>query len=446
MPNLHVLDLTDANIVASNYEYYSGQTQTYANVLPAYMFCGQSKLKEIKWPSSITSIGGYAFCDCSGLTSVDLSNSSIQSIGDDAFGGCFGITSVDLSNSSIQSIGNSAFWSCSGITSVDLSNSSIQSIGNHAFSLCYGLTSVNLTGCNKLTSIGSSAFSNCNRLTSIEIPNSVTSIGNSAFSGCSGLTAVKVDRETPISITSDVFTNRANATLFVPAGSTAAYEAADYWNEFKEIVEYAAITMGSSGIATYSSNYDLDFTSVSGLKAYTAGGFSPSAGETTMMRVFKVPAGEGLLLKGEPGSYDVPSVSVDNIYANLLVGVPTATIVNPTEGEYTNFILTYDEVDGIGFYPMDSTGEIGPNKAYLQLPTSALPAASRRIILIFDDEEDVTGIKSLNDKGTLDPWSLATEGTQEMINDKAVYDLQGRRVANPTRGLYIKGGKKFIKK
>jgi hypothetical protein len=197
---------------------------------------------------------------------------------------------------------------------------------------------------------------------------------------------------------------------------------------------YATITIGAAGEATYSDSRDLDFTNVSGLKAYIASGYSPSEGEATMTSVKKVPAGEGLYLRGEPGSYEVPYGKSDYIYANLLVGVPTATIVSPTEGEYTNFILTYDEVDGIGFYPMDSTGEIGPNKAYLQLPTSALPAASRRIILIFDDEEDVTGISAtLNDKS-------------KMINDKAVYDLQGRCVAKPVRGLYIKGGKKFINK
>ena len=46
-----------------------------------------------------------------------------------------------------------------------------------------------------------------------------------------------MNNETPISIESSVFSNRTNATLYVPAGSKAAYEAADYWKEFKEIVE-----------------------------------------------------------------------------------------------------------------------------------------------------------------------------------------------------------------
>ena len=88
---------------------------------------------------------------------------------------------------------------------------------------------------------------------------------------------------------------------------------------------------------------------------------------------------------------------------------------------------------GVGFYPLSKSGTIGPNKAYLQIPTAALPAGARVIRMVFEDEEDVTGINSLNDKS-------------KMINDKPVYDLQGRCVAKPVRGLYIKGGKKFIKK
>lgn len=90
---------------------------------------------------------------------------------------------------------------------------------------------------NSVTSIGDYAFYDCTGLTSIEIPNSVTSIGTLAFNGCSTLTSVKVENEIPLQIGSGVFSNRANATLYVPAGSKAAYEAADYWNEFKEIVE-----------------------------------------------------------------------------------------------------------------------------------------------------------------------------------------------------------------
>ena len=295
---------------------------------------------------------------------------------------------------------------------------------------------------NDVSSISAYSFCCWNGVKSLTIPASVTSIGHHAFFGCQNMESVTVNWTTPIDIAANVFQidgngNMPNATLYVPRGCKAAYEAADYWKDFKEIKEYgdgnATITMGSSGIATYSNNSDLNFTSVSGLKAYIASGFNPATGNLTMTRVYEVPAGEGLILKGAAGSYDVPYEETSAYYANLLVGVPTATTVSPTDGSYTNFILVNDELKGIGFYPLASAGEMGPNKAYLQLPTSIIPAASRSLRMVFEDEEDVTGINALNDK-------------EKMMNDKAVYDLQGRRVSKPTRGLYIKDGKKIMVK
>ena len=110
---------------------------------------------------------------------------------------------------------------------------SVTSIGSNAFA---GSDLSSITIPNSITYIGVSAFLGCYNLTSIAIPNSVTSIGHYAFDGCSSLTSVTVDWTTPITIFSDVFSNRANATLYVPYGSKAAYEAASYWNGFKEIV------------------------------------------------------------------------------------------------------------------------------------------------------------------------------------------------------------------
>jgi hypothetical protein len=90
---------------------------------------------------------------------------------------------------------------------------------------------------NSLNSIGVGAFSYCWSLASITIPANVTSIGDKAFEGAA-LTTVKVENSVPVLIEENTFPSPANATLYVPAGSKAGYESADFWKDFKTIKEF----------------------------------------------------------------------------------------------------------------------------------------------------------------------------------------------------------------
>lgn len=94
-----------------------------------------------------------------------------------------------------------------------------------------------------LTIIGENTFANCTGLSSITIPNGIKSIENNAFLGCTSLTSVSMENPVPCSLSSNAFPNRANTTLYVPAGSKAAYSSANYWKEFKAIVEIDASSM-----------------------------------------------------------------------------------------------------------------------------------------------------------------------------------------------------------
>jgi hypothetical protein len=216
---------------------YSDNTKT--NLLA----CSSAATGTIEIPNSVTSIGYAAFSDCTGLTSVTIPN-SVTSIGMFAFSGCTGLTSITIPNS-VTSIRERAFYGCKGLTSVTIPNS-VTSIGNSAFWDCTGLTSVTIP--NSVTSIGIDAFSGCTGLTSIEIPNSVTSIGIGAFYGCTGLTTITCEAMTPPSLGSSAFENvdKSKCTLYVPLESIGAYQAADQWKEFLDILPLPG-TEGTTG-------------------------------------------------------------------------------------------------------------------------------------------------------------------------------------------------------
>ena len=235
----------------------------------AFEYC--SGLTSVTIGNSVKSIGEYAFGGCSGLTSVTIPN-SVTSIGQSAFVNCSGLTSITVESgntvydsrencnaiiltstnelivgckntvipNSVTSIGQGAFSGCSGLTSLTIPNS-VTSIGDGAFSFCSGLTSITIP--NSVTSIGWIVFKMCTALTSVTIPNSVTSIGEEAFFRCSSLTSVTCLAENVPTTDSYAFykSNIGNATLYVPAGSVAAYQVAAPWKDFKEIVEVANI-------------------------------------------------------------------------------------------------------------------------------------------------------------------------------------------------------------
>ena len=112
--------------------------------------------------------------------------SGLSSIGDYAFYNCSALTSVIIPDN-VTSIGDDAFYNCGALPSVTIPDS-VTSIGNLAFFKCVGLTSVAIPG--SVTSIGAGTFLYCENLVSITIPDSVMSIGNKAFCYCDKLTNV----------------------------------------------------------------------------------------------------------------------------------------------------------------------------------------------------------------------------------------------------------------
>ena len=150
-----------------------------------YAFLHCPFLRSVEIPSSVTVIGEQAFNSCEKLTSIEIP-SSVTSIGEAAFMFCINLTNVNIPDS-LKEISPSLFRYCGKLTSMTIPNSVI-SIGDFAFSDCIRLKSVVLPS--SIITIGGSVFTACDSLASLEIPNSVKSIGKLTFQGCSNLTSV----------------------------------------------------------------------------------------------------------------------------------------------------------------------------------------------------------------------------------------------------------------
>ena len=191
------------------------------------------------------------------------------------------------------------------------------------------------------------------------------------------------------------------------------------------------LTMNSIGIMTYSGVNSLDFTNVSGLSAYVALSDADGNGNITLTRTYK-PAGlTGMVLCGEPSaSYIVPTVKdkdPDYYQNNLLRHVIVATEIDKSDGYYTNYILAKKN-GNVGFYPLSGKGTLKPYSAYLQLKKAP---SSRSLVLNFEEEGTPTGV-------------VHTEITESTEMADAIYDLQGRRIEKPKKGLYIVNGRKSV--
>ena len=232
-------------------------------------------------PSSVTSIGEYAFCDCSALGTVTFgANSHLESIGSFAFESCSSLTSIEIP-SSVTSIGSLAFWMCyalaevynysTQIPEVTIGNSSyntngylgeyakvvynpsdligekpatrIQTRGDVQYYV-YGEDFIALAPSvardslitlalnSGTTEINRYAFSSCYNLTSIEIPSSVTSIGEHAFRDCSALETVTFEDIESVWVLDDTSNTEISITEHTPTPQVLATYLKSTYNSY----------------------------------------------------------------------------------------------------------------------------------------------------------------------------------------------------------------------
>lgn len=224
---------------------YNG-TEYRVTSLAERSFEGRDDITYLSIPSSITSIGEYAFAECGSNIKVNIT--SLEAWCKVKFGNehssplssakAFYLNDVEVKSlsipSGVTSISSCAFYQCRSITSLSIP-STVTSISGSAFEDCTGLTSVTFS--EGLTSIGGSAFEGCKGLTSITIPSTVTSIALNAFKDCNSLNSITSEIQKPFAINENVFSTYDTATLKVPAGTKSAYQSTAGWYKFKNITD-----------------------------------------------------------------------------------------------------------------------------------------------------------------------------------------------------------------
>lgn len=186
------------------------------------------------------------------------------------------------------------------------------------------------------------------------------------------------------------------------------------------------VTIGSSKYASFCSGYALDFTDTD-VKAYKA---KVDEGKVVLTQVDKVPANTGVILYcATADDYDVPVIaSASAVSENELIGVTARTLVEWTtggDGKY-NYILQAGQ-----FKKAATGGYLKANRAYLHTSYDVTSPGAHELEMVFDGEQgsETTGIAEIN--------------TKKEFNGE-FFNLNGQKVQNPTKGLYIVNGRKVV--
>lgn len=216
---------SDGNIVTPNKTDVFGAnivSNTYENGQGVIIFDGP-----------VTTIGDYAYYNCSSLTKIVLSK-YIKEIGAHAFENCYSLKTIS-NHDSIMSIGEYAFSGCASLMSISLANLTV--IENNTFEKCTALTSIAIP--NKVNYVNNYAFSGCTSLNFVAIGENVKNIGEYAFENCFSIDTIYCYSKTPPEISNTVFNNY-DAILFIPCS------AHNYQSNKVEWSKFAIITCVSS--------------------------------------------------------------------------------------------------------------------------------------------------------------------------------------------------------
>ena len=285
----------------------------------------------------------------------------------------------------------------------------------------------------ELKDIGNYAFRGCTKLTSITIPSSVISIMEGAFGGCSALATVYLPKKTTVAeLGESAFDETPSDIKFCVEDGAGTYDLTKYtgatnWASYaSKIFYYCPKTISSAGIGTLYLPYAV--TIPTGVTAYQ---FDATDNKTyvTLKQISEgnpISAGTPVYLTATAGTtynFYATSNDINETNNNGFVKGTKEDITTGVTDNYLTLGLKNDTGTDYGFYLYQGS-TIAANTCYIEKSA----ATAKGFTLSFDG--GTTAIDS----------AIATAEPAM----KVYYDLQGRRVLNPTKGLYIVNGKKVV--
>ena len=466
---LESVDLSNTNVtIMKDGVFYNNKSLTsikLPNKLENFWdnaFNGCTSLNNIVMPSTVKAIYNYVFQGCTSLSNVTLNegcttlghhvfkNSSLAavtfpmtlgSIGEYAFEGTK-LETVDLSNTQIKKLPNGSFYNCEKLSDVKLPMG-LTHIGKNAF---YKSSIASITFPPSLEKIGDWAFQ-YSKLTNVVIPTSCSVVEQGAFSDNANLTTVvvnglecylavsafaKCDNLKDVYITSDKEPNaerygspfQNNPTVHVVPNFLNTFKGLNTCNT-ENFDSNFSITLNKEW-TTLTSAYNLDFSGVKGLTAYTAK-YDKANDAVALTQVKRVKAHTGLILKGEAGNtYTLPILASNeaklDAVDNQLIGCVDAIWSTGRDNDY--FLYNGE------FVKSNNDGWALPGKSYLYIDGGRNNVSASQLRVYVDNT--ATAIDGITNN--------------PVVKDDAYYNLQGVKVQRPQHGVFIHNGKKVVLK
>ena len=450
-----------------------------------YAFQGCDALKSITIPASVETIGEYCFASCSALESVTYEDgSTLTSIGNYAFDYCEALKSITIP-ASVSKIGEYCFSVCSALESVTFEEGCIlSSIANYAFNWCSALQSITIPA--SVVTIGEHSFAGCSKLSSVTIGESVTGIGDCAFSDipdgavitCLSYNQKIVDVQessfNPNSVLRVYYTpNYSNLSSYfsriegipvtITDGAVENYQ--DIYEEdiLLSCMEYKRTLLADSRwnalyvpfelpVAEIADKYDVAY--INDVRLYD----SDNDGDIDEngMEVEVVYVKSGTLNANTPYLIRVKkSLSTEAKEAARNMNLSLSTRLCPAVENTFDCSSVYKTFKFSGIYSRRMSEEIpgayaiaGDGNWHTISDGSWLNPF--RIFLTIENR-DGTPYQSISSAAIRNRVAGEEDGTTgindtQLAQDKqqTVYDLQGRPVENPTKGIYIVNGKKTL--